>query len=439
MTEGPVREPGSNAYVSPSERAPWATRDWMHESVIGALVGLLCVAVAVVVYRLNPADLDVLLGAGGDLTPLTGFLKGTLEGGDLTRNPNLGYPGFQDIMQVPILTDTYHWAHLVPLARVFGDAVTAINSYIIVGFFQIGLSAYLLLRLLGVYRFGAIVLAAALALLPWHFARAVGHLFLASYAPAIVGVGLVVAVWRGYFDRGRPLRLVGGLALVLLAGLGGIYYAFMTSLLMAVVLVRRLLSWRARPIRWPSVVIAVAVPAVMGVTVVLNSAAQHTYGTGWHRTAHDSTLYGGTVASLFLPDTRSMFATALTKLRPEFNRLLVYDEGTAAFNVVIIAALFLVVVVLVVALFRPAAAGGWLSSWLRAQRRIGYLQGLLLVVLIMFASVGGGVLFAYLVTPEIRAWVASRCSSLSSRPRPRASSPPSCCGGGVGSATDLPL
>ena len=41
---------------------------------------------------------------------------------------------------------------------------------------------------------------------------------------------------------------------------------------------------------------------------------------------------------------------------------------------------------------------------MRAQRQISYLQSLLLIVLFMFATHGGGALFAHLVTPEIRAW-----------------------------------
>ena len=385
-----------------SEDQTWSTRTWLLETLAGALVGLVCVGVALLVLRMNPYDMDLLRGAGGDITPVMGILKGTLEGYDITINPNLGFPGFMDSAQFPLLTDAYHWAHLIPMARVFSDAITAVNLYVFVGFFEVGLSAYLLLRLLGVYRSGAVVLSAALTLLPWTFERGSGHVFLANYAPAVVGVGLVIAVWRGYFDRVRLPRIVGGIALALVAALGGIYYAFMTSLLLAIVLGMRVVFGRADPVRWTSAVVAIAVPAFTVVGVVLNRAVQHssTVSPVSPRSAIESTTYSGSLATLFLPHPTSLFGKLLEKLRPQTIELYAWWEGNAAFNVVVIMALILVLGVLVVGLFRPARTG----LWLRGQRQILYLQGLLLIVVFMYANRGGGALFAYLATPEIRAW-----------------------------------
>jgi hypothetical protein len=377
----------------------------MWETLVGAFVGLLCVGVAVLVYRMRPSELGLLWLGGGDLTPVVGVLKGVLDGYDITYNASLGFPGFLDAAQWPLFTDAYHWLHLVPMAWVFSDAVSAVNAYAFVGFFEVALVAYLLLRRLGVFWSGALVLSAALTLLPWHFARAPSHIFLANYAPAIVGIGLVVAVWRGYFDRAVLPRVVGGLALALVAGVGGIYYAFMTSLLLAVVLgmriVSRVVSRNAAPVGWITALVAIAVPAFTVMSIVVSRAVQHAATVAPHsRFSSESTLYGGSPASLFLPDVRSVFARLLAGLRPDIGGLLTFTEGTAAFNVVIIVALIVVLGVLVIGLFRPAHT----PTWRRGQRQTGYLQSLLLIVLFMFATMGGGVLFAHLVTPEIRAW-----------------------------------
>ena len=301
------------------------------------------------------------------MTPVAGVLKGTLEGSDITLNPRLGFPGFLDAAQFPLLTDLFHWAHLIPMAWLLGDAITAVNAYVFVGFFQVGFSAYLLLRLLGVYWLGAVVLSAALTLLPWHFERGPTHILLANYAPAVVGLGLVIAVWRGYYDAPRPVRMVGGIVLAFVAALGGIYYAFMTSLLLAVVVVMRVVSHRERPVRWTIALIVLAVPLITGLSVVLNRAVQHaSVVEPLTRYSFESTIYSGSLSTLLLPDTRSVFGRLVLEVRPAIGELNAWWEESAAFNVVIIAALVLVLGTLLVGLFRTSRAGGWL----RAQRQI---------------------------------------------------------------------
>ena len=132
---GPLR-PRGTIVIEDSRNQPWSHRRWMSEALAGALVGLVCMGVAFVVFRIWPWELDLLWGAGGDMTPVAGVLKGSLEGSDITLNPRLGFPGFLDAAQFPLLTDLFHWAHLIPMAWLLGDAVTAVNAYVFVGFFR---------------------------------------------------------------------------------------------------------------------------------------------------------------------------------------------------------------------------------------------------------------------------------------------------------------
>ena len=53
-----------------SEDQTWSTRTWLLETFAGALVGLVCVRAALLVLRMNPYDMDLLRGAGGDITPV---------------------------------------------------------------------------------------------------------------------------------------------------------------------------------------------------------------------------------------------------------------------------------------------------------------------------------------------------------------------------------
>src|SRR5438270_707913 len=76
----------------------------------------------------------------------------------------------------------------------------------------------------------AIGLCLLFAFLPYHFMRGLGHLFLASYflIPLLVLLALRLYLDQSPFCR-RDLfsrRTLGAVLLCLLAGSGGVYYAF---------------------------------------------------------------------------------------------------------------------------------------------------------------------------------------------------------------------
>jgi hypothetical protein len=97
--------------------------------LVATATGVFSMAAAAVVFGIRPGDVGRFWGAGGDMTPVIGVVKGAVEGHDLTINRDLGYPGFMDSAQFPLLTDGLHWLQVLLLGRVTGDAVLAVNTY----------------------------------------------------------------------------------------------------------------------------------------------------------------------------------------------------------------------------------------------------------------------------------------------------------------------
>ena len=125
--------------------------------------------------------------------------------------------------------------------------VVALNLYYFSTYFLATASALFALRRLGVARGPAVVCGLLYAFLHYHFFRGEAHLFLASYF--LVPLAAMVCLWlyprrraalpraRGGTGRGSRLgsrRAVAALAICVLLGSGGIYYASFTCYLLLV-------------------------------------------------------------------------------------------------------------------------------------------------------------------------------------------------------------
>lgn len=394
--------------VDPPRRASplWRPTTWREfglEVAIALGLGVLAGAAAVWAYGLKLGELGYVWGFGGDMTFYPTVLKGILSG-QITQNWSLGYPGYSDTAQFPYATDAFHWLQMAVMGQ-FTSAVTAVNIYVLIGFLEVAAAGYLLLRLLGVFRLAAAGLALSLSLMPWHFERGPAHLFLANYTSAILAIALVAVLWWGALDTPRAplprlLRLGVAAVTAVIVGSGGVYYAFMASLLLGLVLVVRVARRRRLPLRWDSVIVAALVPAV---TVAMMAAdalmrAGTTAGVPAQRLPAESVVYAGSLATMLLPDFRGLAGHWLLAQRPAIGELYNWSGMTAAFSWVVIGATLFVAFLVLSRLAFPTAAPS------AAAQNTGYLQSAWLLVLALFATSSINALFAYLVVPEIRGW-----------------------------------
>ena len=306
-------------------------------------------------------------------------------------NPDLGYPGFQDLGHYPI-PDIASIAQIALLAQVSGSPIWAVNAFALGTFFTVAVAFYAAARIEGVSRPIAVVLAVAFSVLPWHFVRATGHVFLASYMSVPLAIALISVVARRRLDRGPSVGLVllaGGAAVVV--GANGIYYALLTTMLLVAVLV--LAAARSGMPGWRTLGVAVLVPLSTAASIAVSKASISTPSVGETvvRSPAESYLYGGNIATLFSPGR----STATGEWLDGFLSLSFPNNGTFEGESYLSAA-----GVLAVLITCWMAAYRWTSGERlvrgSATARSSFWPGLFVLVVAFFAAGGFGALFLVL-------------------------------------------
>ena len=182
---------------------------------------------------------------GGDMLTTYALAKNLSNGNWFLFNPDVGYPGFQDLGHYPV-PDLLNVAAVGILSWLLPSPIAAVNVFAIGTFFAVGAVTYVVFRRLGVEALFALLASWVFALLPWHFIRVHAHVFLSNYVSIPLALLLVDAVARGTLERRRRASTAlwyGAAALVV--GLSGIYYALMATVLILTVLVVRVAEGRA--------------------------------------------------------------------------------------------------------------------------------------------------------------------------------------------------
>jgi phosphoglycerol transferase len=265
-----------------------------------AVVAAIALVILVLVYHLWDASLGVPFSyLGPDRSPLVFapdapfylmMEKGAIDHGWFLSNPSLGYPFGQTLHDIPHGLDNLNLAVLQVLGWVFGNPFVAVNVFFILTFVGISVSAYLVMRRLGVSRLAAGAMALLYTFLPYHFARGTAHLLLAAYWLVPVAGLLLVAVtskrppftrdaddgrgWKVSF-RGRS-SILYLLACIGLASTGSYYAVISLTLLGAVVVIDCLARRRTRVLASGAIAIgAILVVMVLNLTPTFVYWVQH--------------------------------------------------------------------------------------------------------------------------------------------------------------------
>ncbi|MBI1352145.1 MAG: hypothetical protein GC156_13645 [Actinomycetales bacterium] len=373
---------------------------------------------AVLAFGLSLIVLGPLLGrlnvgwAGGDMLSTyvnthawSGFGYATTTQFGFPLGMNLNYfPG------IDITENTFAWL----VNSVAGTEFLGLNLLVLLTFPLVGALAYLVIRMTGLQGPIAIAFAVAFALIPFHWGRALGHTYLSTLYSAVVGIALVLLIgsgtlehwWRTTTGARRWGRIAVLAVMVVTIAWTGVYYVAFTLLLGLAALVWRFArrtSWRflgldAVPL------IGVGITAIVGfVPSLLSLRGDAPLASLGDRTPFESVTYAGTLASALLPMPDShlprggYYNEAVQKVLNEAP----YGESYVLTNFgtwVTSLALLAFVVALLVRARRglPGSTTNGVSLGL-----IGYLIG---VTVLLFVPWGLNVIFADLVTPQIRAW-----------------------------------
>jgi hypothetical protein len=399
-------------------RRRWAVSDapW----VAGAMA--LSLIIAVIVLKLWYADLSVPIFRNySDGTLTLASMKGVIEHGWYETNPTLGAPFGQVNHDYPIyIGELWNVLIVKTLALFSANVALVMNGFILISFPLIALTAFLVMRKFGLSRLISLICAVLFAVAPYHFVRAQADLFLGNYFGIPLSAYLILSILgaESLFTRGRwgtlgprlatrftswlSGRTLTTVGIALIVGGAGLYYAAFTCLLIVIGAVVVGLSTRRwnTPLSGLVVVLAIAVPVVA--TALPEISYRSAHGTNHvvaNRKPVESIELGLQPIQLVLPIPGNRIGP-LARLRARYDA----GQGTPGtqFPLPPADSLGLVGAVgLLWLLFCAIAAGAGYKIREPLARRGGTAA---LMAILLGVIGGGGALFAYLVTPEIRGW-----------------------------------
>jgi phosphoglycerol transferase len=185
--------------------------------------------------------------------------KSVLKHGWWLENPDLGAPFGQQLYDFPVLVgDSLHLALIKLLGVFYSDPVLVLNLFFLLSFPLVALVSFVVLRQLGISSAVALVCSVLYALAPYHFVRGEFHLWLAAYYSVPVGAYLVLSLLSGralFTKRARTggprllawaskRSLVTLILCLVVACAGTVYYAAFTGMLLVAVMVLILVTRR---------------------------------------------------------------------------------------------------------------------------------------------------------------------------------------------------
>ena len=196
------------------------------------------------------------------------MVKGVIDHGWYLTNPSLGAPGVLDMRDVPSSDNNFHMLLIKLLSLRSKHYPGVLNNFFLLTFPLTIIATLFALRRLGVTWLVSMWAALLYTMLPYHFTRGEQHLFLASYwqIPLLALVLLWICRGELFSVNWGSTRMLGVLALCVLLGSSGYYYAFFACFfLLLAALIAALQARQARAFVVPGVLIA-----VISLFVVLN-------------------------------------------------------------------------------------------------------------------------------------------------------------------------
>lgn len=379
------------------------------EAALSAAIAFL---LSLIVFGPLLGSLDVPW-AGGDMLS-TYVNTNAWSGFSYATSTQYGFPLGMNLNYFPGIDITENTFAMV-VNGIAGTTFLGLNLLVLLSFPLVAALAYLVIRMTGLQGPLAIALAVAFAVIPFHWGRALGHTYLSTLYSVVVGLALVLLIASGLFERmwrdrssRRRIAALGAVALMcLVVAWTGVYYLAFTLILGVAALLWRL-AHRARLSSIAIDAIPLAVTAALAVIGFLPSLltlrADPPLASLGERTPFESITNAGNLAMAILPIPQSSLPrmgyyneAVLTTLNQA-----AFGESTAITNFgtwVTAAALVVFLVALLVRTRRPAS-----STDDGAAVGLGLIGYLLAVSVLFFVPWGLNLIFAEVVTAQIRAW-----------------------------------
>ncbi len=353
-----------------------------------SLVTILCLSILTWVMKLWRADFKVPFMYFVDSLFYSIAMKGAIEHGWWLHNESLGAPGRLHFEAYPAM-DNFHFAVIKLISFFTSDHALVLNLFYLLTFPLTALTSFYVLRSFK-FSFGAALVASLLyTFLPFHFFQSY-HLMMAAYY--LVPLMVLVIIWVCSQERLKGRKAIAAIVICAISGSCGVYYPFFFSFLLLVAGV--FTSWNRRSVV-PLLTAAVLTGVITG-TLVINHLPtivyQHKHGAAsmGNRSAGDAEIMGLKITQLLLPIGGHRWEP-LGALKYRYNLGPLINENDTSSLGVFGSIGFLV---LLGAIFSRRKLPALIEqlSWLN-------------IAAFLLGTIGGfGVLFALLVSAQIRAY-----------------------------------
>lgn len=314
--------------------------------------------------------------------------KGTIEHGWWLHNSSLGAPEGMHYEAYPAI-ENFHWIVVKLISLFTSNHALVLNLFFLLTFPLTAITSFYFLKSFK-FSFGAALVASMLyTFLPFHFFQSF-HLMMAAYY--LVPLMVLVTVWICLEPRLKGPKLIASVVICVAAGSSGVYYPFFFCFLLVVAGV---FAWANRRNVAP-LVAGVALIGIVGGTLVINHLPsiiyQRTHGAAsmGARSVGDAEIMGLKVTQLLLP-IGGHRNEKLAALKARYNLGPLINENDTSSLGIFGSIGFLV---LIGALF-----------YRRELPELIQALSALNIAAVLLGTIGGfGVLFALLVSPQIRAY-----------------------------------
>lgn len=278
-----------------------STRWEIAHTLIAALLALVLGAAAMELWR---ADLRVPLERHGDGLLHSVMVRAALEEGWPVTVDRAGEPGILDFRDFPAV-DNFNLLLIRLLGFFIPDFAVLINVFFLLTFPLIGAAAFAVSRRVGLSRPASYLIAILYALLPYHFGRAIGHLFLSAYAivPFAILVALKIAAGERLFSRDGRRTTFLAVLFCLILGSSGVYYPFFASIFILLAGISGSLARKnIAPLRTAATVVGIVLVSLVlnHLPSILKERREGSLEVA-KRVPAEAEIYGLKVAQLILP------------------------------------------------------------------------------------------------------------------------------------------
>jgi phosphoglycerol transferase len=341
------------------------------------------------IIGIRPSEFNLVFKPGDNIWGLV-TIKNIRTNGWFNKNLQLGYPDYQNLSLIP----SVDWFHLI-LIKILTIFIE--NNFITFTVFMLiintltGISMYVASRYyLNV--FYSLVFTSTIVLSPWRLERYLDHSLLANLTPLACSLILGNLLANQSMNRKTILNnYVYPILLIAIISTSGMYWIFLSTITLLIFLFANMNKLNIR-------IFALIVTFIssVGMSFGLNFLNyDKNVLQNFKRLTVESEIYGGKLQSLFLPSSNSgidLFNLARQKINSAVSSSF---EGNANLTIIGVLGSYLILFIIIVNLQH--------YECYKKFYQVRLLSITWFIVLLIFISSGFGTLFAYYISPQIRA------------------------------------